>query len=100
MVEIRRGEMTRERGVVAAVVVAAVVAAVAAVVVAAVVAAAVVGAVVAAAVVGAVVAAATAGVVVSATAFTRTLAGFFVTDFTAVDMIANPRLGPPLFFKF
>lgn len=82
MVEIRRGEMTRERGVAAAVAVA------------------VVAAVVAAAVVGAVVAAATAGGVVSATAFTRTLAGFFVTDFTAVDMIANPRLGPPLFFKF
>jgi dihydroxyacetone kinase len=91
MVEIRRGEMTRERGVAAAVVVA---------VVAAAVAAAVAVAVVAAAVVGAVVAAATAGVVVSATAFTRTLAGFFVTDFTAVDIIANPCLGPPLFFKF
>ena len=89
MVEIRRGEMTRERGVAAAAVTAVVVAAVFVAV----------AVVVAAAVAAAVVTAATGGVV-SATAFTRTLAGFFVTDFTAVDMIANPRLGPPLFFKF
>jgi hypothetical protein len=83
MVEIRRGEMTRERGVTVVVVAAAVEAAVDTAVV----------------VVAAVVVATTEGVV-SVTAFTRTLAGFFVTDFTAVDMIANPRLGPPLFFKF